>query len=67
MQTLYKHKNCEDTAIQIDKKYYIPEKRGWKLKINWWFRSALGGFYPAGHKDKVFISKEDWKNWEIVK
>lgn len=60
---LYKHTNCRDTAIEIKKSYFIPEKDGWSMKVMWWNIGPHKPFCMA-IQQRVFISKEAWKNWK---
>jgi len=63
---LYKHKNCTDTAFFCDWILYIPEKKGYKVKGNWWNISAPDSDpWPMGITDKFFISAEQIKEWAL--
>lgn len=59
----YKHKNNTDVAMQVIRSYWIPEKQGWKAKVNW-----INIVNPANPylltKDNVFVTKDQRKNWE---
>ena len=60
---LYTHKLCTDTAIMPLKRYWIPEKNGYKVKVDW-FNIAYGKPFRLGCKETVFIKIDDYlKNW----
>lgn len=55
----YTHRNFLDVNIVVNKSYLIP--KGYKLKISWFTKSGL--FLGS---DKIFIKKEQLKNWSRV-
>lgn len=61
---LYKHINCTDVAIRIDKKCFIFEKGEYKIKITWFSIVNPKNVHSMMLKNKVFIKLDDMKNWK---
>lgn len=40
---ILKHPNNTDVAMEVLKKFYIPEKDTWKIKVMWW---NIGNAHP---------------------
>lgn len=65
----YKHVYGKDVVIKVLKSYYIPEKGGWKVRVNY-----LNVSNPDKHflisdtlgpvKDTVFIARDQISKWE---
>lgn len=61
---LYKHENNTDVAILIKKSFYIPEKRLWKLKIEWWNIGGRHHPFAMGIEEKIEMTQEQRGKWK---
>jgi hypothetical protein len=62
---LYKHKNNEDVAVEVLKKFYIPQKRQWKLTIRWWNIGRVHPPWCMGIEEKITLDQDTWRNdWQ---
>lgn len=60
---LYKHINGNDIAFEITKKYYIKEKRIWKLKVSWWNIGRSHPPFSIGAQDKLQLTRKQLNEW----
>lgn len=62
---LYKHENCTDAAIlPIKFPLFIPEKKGYKIRVQWWNVVNKPFFMDA--VETVFINSEDYRKWKLL-
>ena len=64
---LRKHKNNTDVAFEVLTVFYVKEKRVYKLKVRWW---NIGQSHPPwcmSITQKITLTPEQWKEWEIYK
>ena len=65
---LYKHKDNEDVAFEVLKKFYIKEKQQWKLKIRWWNIGKVHPPYCMGIQQKIILDRATWSNdWQLYR
>lgn len=59
---LYKHRNCTDVAVEVLKKYYIPEKDAYALKVLWVRVSTPRNkvLWSLGITQRLKISRQEW-------
>lgn len=60
---LYKHENCSDVLIDVLRIIFIPEKKGYKVKVNWINCVNKENLFPIGVSEEIFIPKEKIKEW----
>lgn len=63
---LYKHERCLDAAINVLKMFYIPQKNGYKVKVDW-YNVSYDTPFRLGVTETVFIRKDDINKWHEVK
>lgn len=65
---LYKHENGRDGAIFILKSFYIPEKKGWKIKFVWVNIASQDPYIatPVQMPLKDFFSREYARQWNPI-
>lgn len=59
----YKHVNCTDVAVECKRILFIPEKKGYKVKVSWWNVVNNKNYYPCGIVEEIFIPASLIKNW----
>jgi hypothetical protein len=65
----YKHVNCTDVAVECKRIIFIPEKKGYKVKVSWVNVVNPKKHYPCGITEEIFIPSSlirDWLPLEIV-
>lgn len=68
LDCLYRHANNSTIAFEIDKRFYIPEKKAWSLKVCWWNIGACHKPWPLGISQRITIldsTKADWIRMEF--
>ena len=64
--SLYQHLNCKDTAIEILKKFYVPEKDAYSLKIMWWDTGVCHAPRRMNIVQRIKITRFDLRNnWKL--
>lgn len=62
---LYKHKDNEDVAFEVLKKFYVKEKQQWKMTVRWWNIGKVHAPWCMGINQKITLSLEVWcKDWQ---
>ena len=66
---VYKHTNNTDVAMRVVKSYFITEKNGWKVKVNW--INIVNPANPFVITDSIgplqethLITREQAKDWK---
>ncbi len=63
---VYKHANNTEVAAKVVKSFWIPEKKGWKVKILWLNIVNPKNVYLIDHNpESHFISRESAKMWKV--
>jgi hypothetical protein len=64
---LYKHVNNTDIAFELVKKYYIPEKDAYSIKVRWYRVRGIRVLWYFGIEERICIPRNIFrKNWEEV-
>jgi hypothetical protein len=60
---IYKHKSSKDVAVECKRILFIPEKKGYKVKVSWVNVSSGEFAYPVGLVEEIFIPSNLIKEW----
>jgi hypothetical protein len=60
---IYKHINCTDVAVECKRILFIPEKNGYKVKVNWVNVVNPKNYYPCGLTEEIFIPSSLIRDW----
>lgn len=64
---IYQHTSCQDVAVECKRIIFIPEKKGYKVKVSWVNVSGIGEPYPVGLVEEIFVPStliKEWKPWQ---
>lgn len=61
---LYKHINGTDIAFQVLKKFYVKEKKLWKLKVLWWNIGRSHEPFCINVEQNIKLPRGYQKDWE---
>lgn len=64
---LKKHRNNQDVAIEILKRFFVPEKQVWKLKVRWYRIYRNRPPMCMNIDQRITVARKDWAQWEIYR
>lgn len=61
----YKHENNRSVMIEVQKSFYVKEKKLYKVKARWWkYSTKVKYYYPINYEfERIEIKSADLKNW----
>jgi len=61
------HPATTDIAMEVIKRFYVPEKQIWKLKVQWWNIGRRHPPFCMYITQNIKLTAEQFREWTAIK